>query len=94
MLRFRANAPALIFASAVALGSVAVALPVPQNVYTQDIDHSIKPGDDFYRYANGGHAPGQYRSDTVRNVEDWYKAYQVTPVDKLYLKTEDRVAIW
>jgi putative endopeptidase len=40
------------------------------------------------------HAPGEYRSDTVRNVEAWYKAYAITPGDKLYLKPEDRVVIW
>jgi endothelin-converting enzyme/putative endopeptidase len=40
------------------------------------------------------HAPGEYRSDTVRNVEAWYKAFQVAPADKLYLKPEDRVRIW
>jgi predicted metalloendopeptidase len=40
------------------------------------------------------HAPGEYRSDTVRNVEAWYKAFQVVPGDKLYLKPEDRVVIW
>jgi putative endopeptidase len=40
------------------------------------------------------HSPGEYRSDTVRNVEAWYKAYDVTPGNKLYLKPEDRVAIW
>ena len=40
------------------------------------------------------HSPGEYRSDTVRNVEAWYKAYDVAPGDKLYLKPEDRVAIW
>jgi len=40
------------------------------------------------------HAPGLYRSDTVRNVEAWYKAYEVTPENKLYLRPEDRVAIW
>jgi predicted metalloendopeptidase len=40
------------------------------------------------------HSPGQYRSDTVRNVDAWYKAYDVTPTDKLYLKPEDRVRIW
>jgi predicted metalloendopeptidase len=40
------------------------------------------------------HSPGKYRSDTVRNVEAWYKAYDVTPGDKLYLKPEDRVGIW
>ena len=40
------------------------------------------------------HPPGEYRSDTVRNVEAWYKAFEVAPGDKLYLKPEDRVAIW
>jgi endothelin-converting enzyme/putative endopeptidase len=40
------------------------------------------------------HSPGEYRSDTVRNVEAWYKAYDVLPGDRLYLKREDRVGIW
>ncbi len=40
------------------------------------------------------HPPGEYRSDTVRNVEAWYKAYGIAPGDKLYLKPEDRVGIW
>ncbi len=40
------------------------------------------------------HSPGEYRSDTVRNVEAWYKAYDVAPGEKLYLKLEDRVGIW
>ncbi len=40
------------------------------------------------------HAPGEYRSDTVRNVEAWYKAFGITPGDKLYLKPEDRAGIW
>jgi predicted metalloendopeptidase len=40
------------------------------------------------------HAPGECRSDTVRNVEAWYKAYGIAPPDKLYLKPENRVAIW
>jgi len=40
------------------------------------------------------HAPGEYRSDTVRNVAAWYKAYEIAPSDKLYLKPEDRVRIW
>jgi putative endopeptidase len=40
------------------------------------------------------HSPGEYRSDTVRNVQAWYKAYEVAPSDKLYLKPEDGVAIW
>jgi len=40
------------------------------------------------------HPPGEYRSDTVRNIEAWYKAFNVTSGDKLYLKPDDRVAIW
>jgi predicted metalloendopeptidase len=44
--------------------------------------------------ATDHHAPGEYRSDTVRNVEAWYKAYDVVPGDKLYLKPDSRVAIW
>jgi putative endopeptidase len=44
--------------------------------------------------ATDTHPPGEYRSDTVRNVEAWYTAYDVAPGDKLYLKAEDRVGIW
>jgi len=40
------------------------------------------------------HSPGEYRSDTVRNVDSWYESYRVGPGDKLYLKPEDRVRIW
>ena len=40
------------------------------------------------------HAPGECRSDTVRNVDVWYKAFNVVPGDRLYLKPEDRVRIW
>ncbi len=40
------------------------------------------------------HSPAEYRSDTVRNVEAWYKAYDVTSSNKLYLKPEDRGEIW
>jgi putative endopeptidase len=43
---------------------------------------------------NDTHPPGEYRSDSVRNVDAWYKAYDVAPGDKLYLKPEDRVGIW
>jgi len=40
------------------------------------------------------HAPGEYRSDTVRNIDAWYDEYKATAGDKLYLKPEDRVRIW
>ena len=50
---FPNRARAVMFASAILL-SLAGA-PVPQNTNTRDdMDHSINPGDDFYRYANGG----------------------------------------
>jgi predicted metalloendopeptidase len=40
------------------------------------------------------HLPGEYRSDEVRNVKDWYKAFGIAPGDKLYLKPEGRIGIW
>jgi putative endopeptidase len=40
------------------------------------------------------HAPPMVRSDSVRNVDQWYKAYQIMPGDKLSLRPEDRVRIW
>ena len=44
--------------------------------------------------ATDTHAPGEHRSNTVRNVEAWYKSYNVVPGDKLYVKPEDRARIW
>jgi putative endopeptidase len=44
--------------------------------------------------ASDTHSPGEYRCDTVRNVESWYRAFEVVTGDKLYLKTEDRIGIW
>jgi putative endopeptidase len=41
-----------------------------------------------------GHAPGQYRALTVRNVDAWYKAFSPTPAQKLFLPPEQRVRVW
>jgi len=46
------------------------------------------------RIATDGHAPGQYRALTVRNLDAWYKAFDVKDGDKLYLPPEKRVRIW
>ncbi|HEX2624850.1 MAG TPA: M13 family metallopeptidase, partial [Sphingomicrobium sp.] len=46
------------------------------------------------RIATDGHAPGQYRAQTVRNIDAWYKAFDVKPGDKLYLPPEKRVKVW
>jgi putative endopeptidase len=41
-----------------------------------------------------GHAPGRFRVLTVRNLDDWYKAFDVAPGDDLYLSPERRVRVW
>lgn len=41
-----------------------------------------------------GHAPPQYRAATVRNIDAWYKAFDVQPSQKLYLAPEQRVRVW
>jgi endothelin-converting enzyme/putative endopeptidase len=40
------------------------------------------------------HAPGEFRSATVRNIDPWYAAFDVKPGQKLYLAPADRVRIW
>ena len=41
-----------------------------------------------------GHAPGQYRTYTVRNLDAWYKAFDVKPGQALYLAPAQRVRVW
>jgi len=41
------------------------------------------------------HSPAKYRvNGVVRNVDAWYKAFNVQPADKLYLPPEQRVHVW
>ena len=41
------------------------------------------------------HSPAEYRvNGVVRNMDEWYKAFDVKPGDKLYLPPEERVRIW
>jgi predicted metalloendopeptidase len=40
------------------------------------------------------HAPGEYRVDTVRNLDAWYEAFDVKPGQALYLPPSDRVRVW
>jgi putative endopeptidase len=44
--------------------------------------------------ATDPHAPGEFRTATVRNQDAWYPAFDVKPGDKLYLAPEERVRIW
>jgi predicted metalloendopeptidase len=41
-----------------------------------------------------GHAPAEYRADTVRNLDAWYEAFKVPPGAKLYLAPAARVRVW
>ena len=40
------------------------------------------------------HAPAQYRADTVRNIDAWYRAFNVKQGQTLYLTPAERVRIW
>lgn len=41
------------------------------------------------------HAPAEYRvNGVVRNIDAWYKAFNINPGDQLYLSPEKRVRIW
>ncbi|MBL0165056.1 MAG: M13 family metallopeptidase [Xanthomonadales bacterium] len=41
-----------------------------------------------------GHAPGQYRAQTVRNIDAWYLAFEVKEGQALYLAPIQRVKVW
>jgi putative endopeptidase len=41
-----------------------------------------------------GHAPEEYRADTVRNIDAWYQAFDVRPGSRLYLAPDARVRVW
>jgi putative endopeptidase len=41
------------------------------------------------------HSPARYRALTAeRNIDAWYKAFDVTPGEKLYIAPDERVKIW
>ena len=47
------------------------------------------------RLATDPHAPNEFRCNgVVRNVDEFYEAYDVRPGDALYLAPEERVRIW
>ena len=41
-----------------------------------------------------GHSPDAYRAATVRNLDPWYAAFNVTPTQKMYLPPDKRVRVW
>ena len=46
------------------------------------------------RIVTDGHAPDEYRADTVRNLDPWYDAFSVKAGQNLYLAPADRVRVW
>ena len=46
------------------------------------------------RVLTDGHAPAQYRTAIVRNLEPWYQAFDVKPGQQLYLAPAERVRVW
>ena len=46
------------------------------------------------RIATDGHAPGNLRALTVRNLDPWYGAFNVKEGEKLYLAPDKRVKVW
>jgi predicted metalloendopeptidase len=41
-----------------------------------------------------GHAPPEYRADSVRNLDAWYTAFDVKTPQALFLAPADRVRVW
>jgi putative endopeptidase len=46
------------------------------------------------RVSTDVHSPGRFRAATVRNMDEWYAAFDVRPGAKEYLAPADRVRIW
>jgi predicted metalloendopeptidase len=46
------------------------------------------------RIATDGHAPGQWRALTVRNIDAWYPTFNVQPGETLALPPDQRVHVW
>jgi putative endopeptidase len=79
--------------------------PAPTHgVYTDDQQFFIAFGQNWgmkirearlrQQVLTDGHAPSQFRADTVRNIDSWYSAFEIQSGDKLYLAAPDRVRIW
>jgi predicted metalloendopeptidase len=50
--------------------------------------------DALRKQAATDHVPERFRIATVRNLDAWYEAFNVTPGQKLYLEPRARVRVW
>jgi endothelin-converting enzyme/putative endopeptidase len=62
--------------------------------YAQSWRTKIREAAARQRILTDGHAPPDYRTATVRNIDAWYKAFNVQPGQKLYLAPAERVRVW
>ncbi|CAN5414009.1 M13 family metallopeptidase [soil metagenome] len=62
--------------------------------YAQSWRGYARPEAERQALVTDGHAPDQYRADTVRNLDAWYAAFDIKPGDALYLTPEQRVKVW
>lgn len=62
--------------------------------FAQSWREKIRPAALRQRLVTDGHAPAEYRADTVRNLDPWYEAFGVKAGQKLYLSPADRVRVW
>ena len=62
--------------------------------YAQSWQEKIREAALRRQIVTDGHAPAEYRADTVRNLDPWYTAFGVQPGAKLYLSPADRVRVW
>jgi putative endopeptidase len=62
--------------------------------YAQTQRRKISEGAMRTYVASDGHAPEEYRADTVRNLDAWYEAFDVRPGQRLYLEPSARLRVW
>ena len=62
--------------------------------FGQNWASKVRPAALRQQVLTDSHAPGQYRSATVRNIDAWYPAFSVKPGERLYLAPDARVRIW
>ena len=62
--------------------------------YAQNRTHKSRDAALRQQILTDPHSPGEYRAETVRNLDAWYAAFNIEPTDKLYLAPPDRVHIW
>ena len=54
-----------------------------------------RPETERNRLLSDVHSPAKFRvNGIVRNMDEWYAAFNVQPGDSLFLKPEDRVRVW